>query len=61
MTSGHFLIDQFVSKVKERLLHTYSKEDNNAKYSGGTIYVDDEASGMVFVQLQVFLVEAETL
>ena len=59
-TPGHFSIDQFVSKARGRLLHTYGKEDDSAKYTGGTIYVD-EASSMVFVQLQVSLDEAETL
>jgi len=59
-TPGHFSIDQFVSKVHGRLLHTYGKEEDNAKYSGGMIYVD-EASGMVFVQRQVSLDEAKML
>ena len=57
---GHFSVDQFVSSTRGRLLHTRGKESKEEKYSGGTIYVD-EASGMVFCQLQVSLNAAETL
>jgi len=42
------------------LLHTRGKEAEEAKYSGGTIFID-EASGMVFCHLQVSLNATETL
>jgi len=57
---GHFSIDQFVSSTCGHLLHTRGKKSEEEKYSGRTIYVD-EASGMVFCQLQVSLNAAETL
>jgi hypothetical protein len=52
--------DQFVSSLKGRLPHTYGKENENDKFVGGTIFVD-EASEFITVQNQVSLGAVETV
>ena len=41
--------DQFVSSLKGRLLHTFSKEAKTNKFSGGTIYID-KTTGYLFIK-----------
>ena len=53
-------IDQFVSTVGGRLQHTKGKEKRDAKYNGGTIFVD-HASGFIYSECQVSLNAGETV
>ena len=52
--------DQFISSVPGRLPHTFGKEKDSEKQTGGTVWVD-AASGFVAVDTQVSLNAAETL
>lgn len=52
--------DQFESSVKGRLPHTYGKEHDRERYTGGTLFVD-EASEFMFVKNQVSLGATETI
>ena len=51
---GQVSTDQFVSSLPGQLPHTYRKEKDHKKYTGGTIF-SDEASEYFFVQNQVSL------
>ncbi|CAJ1930221.1 unnamed protein product [Cylindrotheca closterium] len=53
-------VDHFVCSTKGRLLHTFGKEDDSLRFSGGCIFVD-HASGFVHVHHQVHLNTHETL
>ena len=52
--------DQFVSSLKGRLPHTFGRENNLERYSGGTIFID-ESSKYITLQNQVSLGATETL
>ena len=53
-------IDQYVSTIRGRLLHTKGKEKADEKLNGGTMFVD-HATGFVFLQNQVSLNSGETI
>ena len=53
-------VDHFICSTKGRLLHTFGKEPDKEKYSGGAIFVD-HASGYIFVAPQVHLNTHETI
>ena len=53
-------IDHFICNPLGRLLHTYGKESNDAKYKGGCIFVD-HATGYTHVELQTSLNSHHTL
>ena len=61
LTPGQMVsTDQFVSSVKGRRSHTYGKEQEQDKFSCGTIFVDT-ASTYLFVQNQVSTSSNETI
>jgi hypothetical protein len=53
-------LDQYVSSVPGRLVHTYGKEKKRDKLTGETIFVD-HATGHVFIYKQVSARTGETL
>ena len=52
--------DQYISSLKGRIPNTKGKENDQEKYSGGTIYVDN-GSGYIHVENQVFLNATEII
>ena len=53
-------VDHFACSTKGRLLHTFGKEPDSERYSGGAIFVD-HATGYVYVHNQVHINTHETL
>ena len=53
-------IDQYVCRTPGRLAHTFGKEDESTRYTGGTIFVD-HATGFTFTRHQISLRIGETL
>ena len=53
-------MDQYQSSIRGRLEHTYGKEKDDDKYTGGTIFVD-HASTKLYIRHQVSLRAGETV
>ena len=53
-------MDHYQSTIKGRLEHTFGKEKDDDKYSGGTIFVD-HATTTIYIQHQVSLKAGETV
>ena len=53
-------MDQYQSTIRGRLPHTFGKEKDDDKYTGGTIFVD-HASTKIYIRHQVSLRAGETV
>jgi hypothetical protein len=53
-------VDHFECTTRGRLMHTFGKEKDIDKFTGGAVYVD-HASGLVFPRMQVALTAGDTL